>query len=280
MHKLGFSEINIFLLILILLNSCASRKPLEQIQPKKNSAIVAGKLFVFYNGKDVTPHTDILFNEILWGKYSYRTDSSHILLTELPLGEGHISRLKYKNFIINVPKEKSWFLLQDNTRINYLGHITIDWKGSESKFPNMFGLVGAIADEAKPDGILDIYVESKINEIQGYVESKFGSEHQILSNQIEALPLDSTAIQNLKKSADELSIYSDFKLKDGTLLQGRLICKKNEKLYVRKKRTMFIFGIEKLESIQENGQVVTEQALNQVEEKDIDLFNYVVKEIK
>ena len=280
MRSFLFTTVFTFLLIISIVISCTSRRALQQIQHKENSAIVAGKITVFYNGQDVTSNTDILFNEIMWGKYSYRSDTSHIILTELPLGEGYISRLKYQNFFINVPKEKSLFLLKDNTQINYLGNITIDWKGSKSKSSNIFGLVGALADEANPDGIVNIYVESKISEIQDYVNVKFGTEHQVLSNEIKALPLDTIAIQNIKKSEDEISVYSDFKLKDGTTIQGKLMSKKDNMLYVRNKKTMFIFDRDKLELILYDGREVTEQTLAQAEEKDIDLFNYIVKEIK
>jgi len=272
-----------FAIICILgsfLVSCGTKKPLIKIEPKKDSSIIAGKIDIFYNGKDVTEDATVLFNEIMLGKYAYKTDTSHILLTDLPIGEGHIARLQYKNFIINVPKEKSSFILEDNSKINYIGHITVDWKGPDSKLPGgMFGLVGAIADEANPDGVVKIYVDSGIEEIKNYIIEKFGSNHEIISNEIKATPFDDTAKLNLSKSYDPKYDYYDVILTSGEEVNGKVYSKKEDELYIKNKQIVYIIKIDKISKILKDGVDVTDNILENTEEKYIDLFNYSVKKI-
>lgn len=256
---------------------CCVKRPLTKLEPKKGSAIIAGKVYVYYNGIDVSEETGILFNEVLWGKYAYKTDSSHILLTELPLGEGHIARLQYENFILNLPREESSFTLEDPTKINYLGDIFIDWKGKDFKAPNMSGLVGALADEASPDGIAKVYVKSNIDEIQDYINQKFGAVHQVIPNEIQAANFDSTAQANLYKSYNPKKGYFDVLLMDGEKISGKIISKKDNELYVKRGKVIYLIKLYRISKILDDGVDVTESTLQNTEEKYIDLFKYVVE---
>lgn len=258
---------------------CSTNKPLKKIELKTESAIVAGEIHVFYNGEDVTDETAILFNEIMWGKYAYETDTSHLLLTELPLGNGHIARLKYKNFIINLPENKSSFTLTDNSKINYVGNIIIDWKGANSKPPNVFGLLGSLADEANPDGVIEIYVESQIDKIKNNINKKFGPNYEVISNEIKAAPFDSTAKINLSKSYDPKHAYSKVILTDSSEIDGKVVSKKEDKLYITKGRIVYEVKISKISKILKDGVDVTESTIESTEDNYIDFFNYVVKKV-
>ena len=253
------------------------KKPLTKLEPKKDSAIIAGKVYVYYNGLDVSQNTDILFNEVLFGKYAYKTDSSHILLTELPLGEAHIARLQYENFILNLPREKSTFTLKEPSKINYLGDIVIDWKGNDFKAPNMFGLAGALADEANPDGVAEIYVESNMGVIQEYINQKFGPGYQVIPNEIRAANFDSTAQANLYKSHNPKKEYFDVLLKDGEQISGKVISKKDDELYVKRGKVIYLIKLHRISKILDNGVDVTEPTLQNTQEKYVDLFKYVVE---
>jgi hypothetical protein len=249
MKRYHFLFLIVFTFACFYLVGCGSRKPLNKIESKQDSAIIAGKIDIFYNGVNVTEYTNILFNEIMWGKYVYKTDTSHILLTELPLGKGHIARLQYENFILNLPKEKSTFVLTDPSKINYLGNIVIDWKGKDFKAPNMFGLAGALADEANPDGIVEIYVDSQLDEIKNYIDEKFGPDHEIISNEIAAAPFDSKAKLNLSKSYNPKRDYYDVTLNDGNEINGKIVSKKNDELYVKNERIIYIVKLNKISNI-------------------------------
>ena len=260
----------------VLLVSCV-KKPLTKLEPKKDSAIIAGKIYVYYNGIDVSEKASILFNEVLWGKYAYKTDSSHILLTELPLGEAHIARLAYDNFILNLPREKSAFTLEDPSKINYVGDIVIDWKGNDFKAPNMFGLAGALADEANPDGVAEIYVESNMGVIQEYINQKFGPGYQVIPNEIRAANFDSTAQANLYKSHNPKKEYFDVLLKDGEQISGKVISKKDDELYVKRGKVIYLIKLHRISKILDNDVDVTESTLENTEEKYVDLFKYIVE---
>ena len=269
----------IFIIMAFLLLQCASRKELTELTSKNDEAIIAGKILVYYNGIDVTDQTSILFNEIMWGKYSYKANTDHILLTKLPLGDCHISRLAYKSFRRNIPKENTLITLKDAGHIYYIGDITIDWRGAKSKIPNMFGLVGAIADEMNPDGEIKIYVESKIDTIQKYISEKFGQNIKVFPNIINAEILSDSIKVNLTSTRIINHNYYEFNLKDGTKVGGKLFKKTDDELYVKDKRIVYIIKKEKLLSIKKDGKDVTEKAQNNFKEMNISLFKYTVKRL-
>ncbi len=268
----------ILLYLLGFLANCSSRKSLLHLESKEGQAIVTGKIYVFYNGADVTEKTSVLFNEVNWGKYNYRADSSHILLTHLPLGECYIARLAYQTFRYNIPKEKSLVTLNNSDSIYYLGDITLDWKGAKDKVPGaMFGLVGVLADEANPDGTVDIYVESNPDSITKYLLNKYDNQKPLKSNIIQASQLTATIKENILKNI-RTDLYQ-FNLKDNQIIQGKLFRKTDNELYIKDKKIVYIVKKDKLLSITKNGQDVTEDALNNFEEMDISLFKYTVKRI-
>ncbi len=176
-----------------------------------------------------------------------------------------------------MPREKSAFTLEDPTKINYLGNIYIDWKGNDYKAPNMFGLVGALADEANPDGVAEIYVESKIGNIQAYITQKFGPGYQVIPNEIQAANLDSTVLANFSKPYIPKIRYFDILLTDGEKISGKVISKKDDELYVKKGKVIYLIKLYRISKILDNGIDVTESTLRNTEEKYVDLFKYVVE---
>ena len=181
----------IIIILSILTMSCSSNKPITDLSPKPNEGIITGNIKVFYNGKDVTEKTIILFNEKMWGKYSYSPDSSGIILTRLPLGECYIARLAYKNFFYNLPKEHSKFKINDNSEIYYIGDVFINWTGPKNKASAMFGLVGALADELVQDGSLNLYVENNLSKTIETINKRIHSKVDLKESLINAPKPDS-----------------------------------------------------------------------------------------
>ncbi len=271
----------IILLFIVCFFSCSSRTKLINLELKDDQTIVAGKLDIYYNGNDVTEETVILFNEISWGTYSYIADSSHMILTYLPAGESYIARIAYKNFFVNLNKEQSLFNIKNINEINYIGHITIDWRGDEYKMPNMFGLVGAIADEIDPDGSVRIFVGSTKEEIEKYLKNKYENEINIQSNLINAISFNDSIESTIKDVHEKKdSGYYTFNIADSTSRTGKIFKLSDKEIFVKNKRNVYIIDKKKLLSITKSGINVTEESMKNYKEMNLSLFKYRVERIE
>ncbi len=74
--------------------------------------------------------------------------------------------------------------------------------------------------------------------------------------------------------------YVECRLQSGNIIQGRLIGKKRGDLYVQKKDVIYIAPLDKIVTILLEGKDITEQALQIVQEKEIDLFPFILKEVE
>lgn len=290
-------KIIIFLGLMVFLTNCGSRKPLMQIESKAGQAIVAGKIYVYYNGVDVSENVSVGFNELGPGRFTYRTDSSHILLTHFPMGECYIANLAHRGFSIGIPKEKSLVTISSPDSIYYLGDITIAWKGANHKVHGavlfgllgaliykipgamLFGLIGVILDGANPDGMADLYVESNPDSMAVSISNKYGTQKPLKTNIIPAALLTADIKENITKNIIKTYIYQ-FNLNDGQSIQGKLFKKTDDELCIIDKKVVYIVKRVKLLSITRDGQDITEEALNDFQELDISLFKYTVKRIE
>ena len=290
-------KIIIFLGLVVFMTNCSSRKPLMQIESKEGQAIVSGKIYVYYNGVDVSENVSVRFNELGPGRFTYRTDSSHILLTHFPMGECYIAKLAYQGFKINIPKEQSLVTISSSDSIYYLGDITFAWKGANHKVPGavlfgllgaliykipgavLFGLVGVILDDANPDGKVDIYVESNPASMAVSISNKYGTQKPLKTNIMPAALLTADIKENITKNIIKTYIYQ-FNLNDGQSIQGKLFKKTDDELYIIDKKVVYIVKRVKLLSITRDSQDITEEALNDFEKLDISLFKYSVRRIE
>jgi len=71
----------------------------------------------------------------------------------------------------------------------------------------------------------------------------------------------------------------NFKLKDGQIIQGELLSKRGGELFVKDRTTIYVITLEKLSAIYQDKEDVTDSILRAAPTKNIDLFNYDVKEI-
>ncbi|MEW6609454.1 MAG: hypothetical protein AB1414_18755 [bacterium] len=161
---------------LTLVVGCAPTRKLVTLNVDPNEAIVIGRLSVSYNGEDVTQKVTLFFNEIMWGKYSYKTDETGYIFTYLPLGKNHFARIAYKDFIYNFPKDYATFDLTTNSAVNYIGDLKVEWNGPKFKMPNMFGMLGALADEAVNDGKIEITVLNKSKECKEIFDKHYPNQ--------------------------------------------------------------------------------------------------------
>ena len=276
MYKRLIIHLIYFHVVIFFIINCSVNKQLVEIKNTENQAVVAGNILVYYNGEDITSETTILFNEISWGKYSYKPGVNHRIMTYLPLGESHIARLAYKNFRINIDKEHSSFLLKDAGKINYIGNIYIDWRGDDSKMPNMFGLLGALADEAVPDGQLKVFVENNEQDIRNFINQHYGSDYELVANIIKAVPYDSskrTIIASQETYVEGPKNYT-FKLHDGRKIRGRLIGKKDGELYINNRSLVYIVNKENLAAVLDGEDDVTDDILAEAKEESPDSHSY------
>lgn len=266
----------LIIVILVLTTACTVNKQLTTLVLEENEALVGGRMIVQYNGEDVTPSSTILFNEITIGTYSYKPDSLGYIITKLPLGDCSLRRIAYKNFFYNIPKDQPNFAFEcKKNEINYIGDLTVSWQGSELKISGMFGLVGAIIDEANNDGDLEVYVENNEEQFMDYFRNKYNSE--LVCNNIVLDLVHPDSIPKHKPFSDPSNNPGNFTftLTKDRNCSGTLRMIKKQKIFVKQQRKLYIFKKKELLSITDfEGNDVTEEVLKQTEFKRINFNKY------
>ena len=82
------------------------------------------------------------------------------------------------------------------------------------------------------------------------------------------------------KKKDWVLSYFDFKLKDGTVINGRLYSKKDNELYIKDKKLIYILNRENLLAIYDDEEEVTEEVLKHAKEQEIKRYKYIIKRIE
>lgn len=169
----------------LILGGCATRPygQLKSLKTGPDEVIVIGKLKVQENGKDVTKETSLLFNEIMWGTYAYRADTSGYLYTKFRRGENHLARIGLGERFSNIPDDFATVMLTDATKVHYIGDITIDITGKLHIMAGMmFGMVGAIADAASSGSRVPITVANDPQPSIDYFRKKFPNSIEVVNS--------------------------------------------------------------------------------------------------
>lgn len=252
-------------------------KQLTTLDHSSEEAIVAGKITVYYNGKNVTEKTILLFNEVMWGTYSYRPDSTGYLVTKLPIGRCHFSRITYYPFHNNIAKDLASFELTNSDSIYYIGDLTINWQGKKSKMPAgaMFGLVGALADEMSSDGNFEFYAENNYDSFQEYFKTNFNNEMGIKDFTLDFPHPDSLKMHNIFLDPAENPNNLEFITKKGKSCHGKLRHVKKKKIYVECGDKLYIISKKKLAVIKDSeGNEVSLQSISDQDYKAINFNKY------
>ena len=275
-----FKNTVILILIAYLLAACTVNKQLTTLDLEPGESIVAGRVKVFYNGEGITDNTTLFFNEKMTGKYNYKPDSTGYIITKLPVGSCFIRRVAYTNFFYNLPTEMTQFFINNQSKVNYIGDLTINWIGKKSKISGMFGLVGAIVDELNNDGELEVYVVDNLDEFIQYFNSRYNSELEFNNIVLDLPHPDSLSQHTIFVNPSANPNYLNFNMtKDRTCYGLLRFIKKNE-VFVEDGKKLFIIRKKDLISITDKeGNNITEEILNQTDFKRINYNSYEIIEL-
>lgn len=243
------SSFGLVLLILIAI-SCASTGHLTSTEVKPDEAIVAGKVRVLYNGKDVTSESGILFNTLMIAKYPYKFDESGFFVTKLPIGKNSIRRLSYRNLHQNFNDGYAFFEITSIGKIHYIGDITFKWSGPKNKF-SPGGLLFALGNELDSDGKLEVTVDSLPVPTVKYFVSKFNERKKFT---ISLLKIDPRRLLDSQKTDKDYSFA--IILDDDTKLIGEVKKTKKDKIYLAKGHDLYVIRTKRIKKIYEYGKAV------------------------
>ena len=271
----------ILILIAFVISGCiTTNKQLTTLDLEPGESIVWGRIKVLYNDKEITAKTTLCFNEKMTGKYNYKPDSTGNIITKLPVGNCFISRVAYTNFFYNLPTEMTQFFINDQSKVNYIGDLTINWIGKKSKISGMFGLVGAIVDELNNDGELEVYVVDNLDEFIQYFNSRYNSDLEFNNIVLDLPHPDSLSQHTIFVNPSANPNYLNFNMtKDRTCYGLLRFIKKNE-VFVEDGKKLFIIRKKDLISITDKeGNNITEEILNQTDFKRINYNSYEIIEL-
>ena len=270
----------IIISVSILLSACTANKQLTKLDIDLYNATVAGRVKIYYNGKDVTSETTILFNEYMLGIYNYNPDSTGYLITKLPIGRCHICYLSYSSFSFLLLSEETQIFLEDPNKIYYIGDLTLNWIGpihdnSALIAASIGGAVGGFINTHINKGKLTIFSEDKSVEFGQYFNNRFNLEKEIINCTLNFPEPDSTFFQNLAVQPSENPDYNCFNLTKDRSCYGKVRMINNKKIYVEQERKLFIFRKKELISVTDfEGNDITEETLNQKGFRKINYNSY------
>lgn len=278
-------RLNIIILSLLLLSSCVSTGRVEVFDLAPDEGLVVGKLTVLYNGKDVSRETTILFNEIMWGEFSYRGQDDGYIVTKLPQGENHIARIAYLQNFLNLDITNTSFMVSERTKMTYIGDIIIDWQGPKGKVPMglMFGVVGALIDEAIPDGMINFITEDNEAETVAYINQAMSLNMESTKSLIQTTLTHSVSDsltpilssqplpRNLVELAnDHIQIINTA----GNTVSGRFLAHKKKKLYFENQKILYVVYQDVIESMNDASGPITIEDLDLRKKQSINFNSY------
>lgn len=266
----------LIIVVLILTTACTVNKQLTTLVLEENESLVGGRINILYNGYNITSDATIFFNEISLGTFNYKPDSLGYIVTKLPIGDSSLRRIAYENFFYNFSSKQSELSFKnEKDQINYIGDLTVNWVGAESKISGMFGLVGAIIDELNNDGEIEVYAEDNEEQFMDYFRNKYNSELVCNNLVLNLAHPDSMSQHKLFSDPSINPKYLTFSLTKDRSCSGTLRMIKKQKIFVEQNRKLFIFKEKDLLSITDHeGNDVTEEVLKQIEFKKINFNKY------
>ena len=273
------------ILSLLLLSNCVSSGRVEVFDLAADEGLVVGKLTVLYNGKDVSRETIILFNEIMFGEYPYRGQYDGYIITKLPQGLNHVSRISYMQNFINLDKTNTGFVVGERSKMTYIGDITIDWQGPKGKVPIglMFGVLGALLDEAIPDGTINFITEDNEAETVAYINQamslNMGSTKSLIQTTLTHSLSDSlTPIlsgQPLPKISVPLAVdHIQIINSAGNTVSGKFLAHKKKKLYFENQKILYVVYVDVIKSMHDANGPVTVEDLDQRKKQSVNFNGY------
>ncbi len=160
-------------LIILLMLAICSWAPVGAKKPKPEKAIVCGRLFV-NSDKPVKIYKFSLHFNNRRGNHGtgLLTESGYFSL-DLPCTKNAITIIEYfkkGSFFKNIPEDYLTFDIADNTKIYYIGDITIDWTPHAADARTQNGIIGAIAESKEEGEKLPVKVTSSQESIDHFKE--------------------------------------------------------------------------------------------------------------
>ncbi|NQV51092.1 MAG: hypothetical protein HQ507_11375 [Candidatus Marinimicrobia bacterium] len=270
---------------LLSLSNCIPSGRVEVFDLGADEGLVAGKLTVLYNGKDVSREAIMLFNEIWVGKFSYRGQTDGYIITKLPLGQNHIARIAYLQNFLNLDITNTGFYLSERSKMTYIGDIIIDWKGPRGKIPAgiMFGLLGAIIDEAIPDGTINLITKDNEAETVAYVNQALNLNmesnkslvmttltHSLSDSLTPILSNQPLTVMEAPLSHDHIRIVHSA----GNPVSGSFLAHNKNKLYFENQNILYVVHLEEIESMSDSSGEVSVADLDRIANKSINFNSY------
>jgi hypothetical protein len=189
---------------LSLIYGCAT-KPIGQltkIETDPNEVIVLGQLHIKDKGKNITTETTLFFNEITWGTYAYRADSTGYIYTKLKPGKNNIAQIAYNNQLLNLPDDFATVQLNDATKVYYIGDITMDVTDKlHTAASGLLGLTGFIIDATSTKKSVPIKVGSLPIPAIDFFNKLFPNKKEFVTS---LLTIESDSIIVLKNLEDKI----------------------------------------------------------------------------
>lgn len=146
--------------MIFLLAGCATTlKDYKVSSLKPTDGTIVGNVKVVYNGNDFTEKCQVCFNAA--NGPCYKLDKTGLVVMKIKAGPTSIKRLACMD-----PSEQHYNMKGADFDVvagtqNYFGDVTFDWVNAGGfKASILFGLVGAIVNEASNDGVLKMKVSS------------------------------------------------------------------------------------------------------------------------
>ena len=199
MKKLGVIRGIVGALMLgVLTVGCALPKP-TALDASPTEAIVVGKFQIRYNGKDVTDGAAVLFDEHVWGTSAVSLGADGWMIAKLPLGAHHVDRIAFAkfpsgHFHYDFPPGQVGFNAVKGGSVYYIGHVDIDWNGQSFKVSQLFGAVGAIADQMANDGTAVLKVTDNSTDARQMLVQKFSQDVLVEKALLPSISPDATTV--------------------------------------------------------------------------------------
>ena len=154
---MNWQKIALLSLLLVMSGCSTTYKNFKMSHIDVNESVAIGKVHVNYNGKPFNKECAICLRSID-GPCQGLTEEGYVFMA-VKKGKSSVRRVVCKDSSPQHYNIADADYMQAEG-VTYFGDVTIDWtNGGGFKVSSMFGLVGAIADESKNDGMLKMSVK-------------------------------------------------------------------------------------------------------------------------
>lgn len=268
-------HISILLLLVIMLSGCAVNKQLLTLDCTYQEAIVAGKVHVYYNGKEVTSDCKIAFNEPYYKPTPYVLNHDGIFVHKLIKGVNSLRQVHYKNLTFNIPAGVVSFTIAENKTLNYVGDLTVNWVDNTGNPGGMvaagfflggiaggavLGGIGVLADKG---GQAEVYSENNLAEMQEYLKFCYDSNQVINDLTIPLTHPDDYTNHQLFIHPSHNPKYLEFVVKNRDSVHGKLRYLKKKKIYILSDDKIYVIPKKKLVAIKDKtGEEISLESLD------------------